>query len=56
VQHIGKTGSGSNDEALDALMALGYSLSDGISALDNVDNNLPTSDRVTQALKNAARQ
>jgi Holliday junction DNA helicase RuvA len=56
VQHIGKTGSVSNDEALDALMALGYSLSDGISALDNVDNNLPTSDRVTQALKNAARQ
>lgn len=56
IQHAGKTTSSSNDEALDALMALGYSLSDGIAALDNVDNNLPTSDRVTQALKNASRQ
>lgn len=56
IQHAGKTTMSSNDEALDALMTLGYSLSDGIAALDNVDNNLPTAERVTQALKNASRQ
>jgi Holliday junction DNA helicase RuvA len=40
-----------NDEALEALMALGYSLADASKALENVDPKLPTSKRVTEALK-----
>lgn len=43
-----------NDEALEALMALGYSLADATKALENVAANLPTSQRVSQALKGAA--
>ena len=41
-----------SDEALEALMALGYTLADATKALDNVDVNLPTAQRVTEALKN----
>lgn len=40
-----------NDEALEALMALGYSLADATKALEGVDPKLPTAKRVTQALK-----
>ena len=40
-----------SDEALEALMALGYTLADATKALENVDINLPTSQRVTEALK-----
>ena len=40
-----------SDEALEALMALGYTLADVTKALENVDVNLPTSQRVTEALK-----
>jgi Holliday junction DNA helicase RuvA len=40
-----------NDEALEALMALGYSLADASKALENVDSTLPTAQRVTEALK-----
>lgn len=40
-----------NDEALEALMALGYSLADASRALDGIDRDLPTAARVTQALK-----
>lgn len=40
-----------NDEALEALMALGYTLSDGLAALDGIDAALPTAERVRQALK-----
>lgn len=40
-----------NDEALEALMALGYTLADASKALEGVDANLPTAARVTQALK-----
>ena len=40
-----------SDEALEALMALGYKLADATKALENVDINLPTSQRVTEALK-----
>ena len=39
------------DEALEALMALGYTLNDALVALENVPNDLPTAERVTQALK-----
>ncbi|MCA9335043.1 Holliday junction branch migration protein RuvA [Candidatus Saccharibacteria bacterium] len=40
------------DEALEALMALGYNLADATKALEGVPTDLPTADRVTQALKN----
>lgn len=40
-----------NDEALEALMALGYTLADATKALEKVDPKLPTSKRVTEALK-----
>lgn len=40
-----------NDEALEALMALGYSLADATKALEGVDTQLPTAKRVTEALK-----
>ena len=40
-----------SDEALEALMALGYNLADATKALEGVDVNLPTARRVTEALK-----
>ena len=40
-----------NDEALEALMALGYSLGDANRALDGIDPKLPTTQRVREALK-----
>ena len=40
-----------NDEALEALVALGYTLADATKALEGLDVNLPTAQRVTQALK-----
>lgn len=40
-----------SDEALEALMALGYSLNDATKALEGVPTDLSTADRVTQALK-----
>ena len=40
-----------SDEALEALMALGYTLADATKALENVDASLPTAQRVTEALK-----
>lgn len=39
------------DEALEALMALGYTLADASKALEGVPDNLSTADRVTQALR-----
>jgi len=40
-----------SDEALEALMALGYNLADAMKALENIDTKLPTNQRITQALK-----
>lgn len=40
-----------NDEALEALMALGYNLADASKALEGVDPTLSTAARVTQALR-----
>lgn len=40
-----------SDEALEALIALGYSLSDATKALEHVDQKLSTSDRVREALR-----
>ena len=39
------------DEALEALMALGYTLADATHALEKVDPSLSTSERVRSALK-----
>jgi len=41
----------SNDEALEALMALGYNLNDATRALENIPGDLSTAERVTLALK-----
>lgn len=40
-----------SDEALEALMALGYTLNDAAKALEGVSTELSTAERVTQALK-----
>jgi Holliday junction DNA helicase RuvA len=39
------------DEALQGLVALGYSVPDAAEALKNVDEKLPPADRIKQALK-----
>jgi Holliday junction DNA helicase RuvA len=41
-----------SDEALEALMALGYNLADASKALEGISTELSTAARVTQALKN----
>ena len=46
-----QTALNTTDEALEALMALGYTLADATKALENVNPTLPTSKRVTEALK-----
>ncbi len=40
-----------NDEALEALMALGYNLNDATTALEGISTDLSTAERVTEALK-----
>lgn len=40
-----------NDEALDALIALGFPLREATSALESVDPNLPVDERIRLALK-----
>lgn len=40
-----------SDDALEALIALGYTLADAGRALDGIDASLPTGDRVRLALK-----
>ena len=42
-----------NDEALEALIALGYTINDATKALSGVDKELSTSDRIKQALKSS---
>lgn len=39
------------DEAVQGLLALGYSLPDAVKALANIDAQLPAEDRIRQALK-----
>lgn len=41
-----------HNDALDALVALGYSLADASDALQGIDPSLPTEERIKQALKN----
>ena len=40
-----------HDEALDALIALGYQLKEATAALENIDPSLPTAERIRLALK-----
>jgi Holliday junction DNA helicase RuvA len=40
-----------SDEALQGLVSLGYSVQDAAAALKNVDEGLPTADRIKAALK-----
>jgi holliday junction DNA helicase RuvA len=43
----------SNDEAVEALVALGYSSHDAAKSLHGIDQDLPTADRIKLALKGA---
>jgi Holliday junction DNA helicase RuvA len=47
----GVTAVSAGDEALEALMALGYTLNDASTALESVPSDLSTAERVTQALR-----
>ena len=47
----GASATPAGDEALEALMALGFNFNDAMAALENVPANLPTAERVTQALR-----
>lgn len=55
--HYGRTATpvvnakGPEDEALDALIALGFPLKEATAALADVDPNLPVEERVRQALR-----
>lgn len=48
---LAPTTLGPEDEALDALIALGFPLKEASAALANVDSNLPTEERIKLALK-----
>lgn len=48
---VTRPGINQQDEALEALMALGYSPQDASLALKNIDKTLPTEDRIKRALK-----
>lgn len=50
-QLISRAGINQNDEALQALVALGYSEGDAAAALSSIDVALPVEDRIKQALK-----
>jgi len=47
--------SQSQDEAVQALMALGYALPDALQALQDVEANLPSEERIRLALKGISR-
>ncbi len=51
---VNRSGVNQNDEALRALVSLGYSDIDAQAALQSIDPKLSTEDRVKQALKGAA--
>ena len=47
-------GSANGDEAIEALVALGYTVQDASKALHGVDAELPTADRIKLALKSTS--
>ena len=48
---VGRSGISQADEAAQALVALGYSEADALTALVKVDKDLPVEDRIKQALR-----
>jgi len=48
---VGRSGVGQSDEAVQALIALGYQETDAMAALQNVDKKLPTETRIKRALQ-----
>ena len=48
---IGHVNISNKDEAMEALMSLGFNLNDATKALENVPDNIPTSERITMALR-----
>jgi holliday junction DNA helicase RuvA len=52
---VNRAGVNIQDEAVEALVSLGYSPQDATQALDGIDANLPTADRITRALRGAGR-
>jgi Holliday junction DNA helicase RuvA len=48
---VGRPGVNTSDEAIEALISLGFSPQDATLALKDVDKDLPTEERVKQALK-----
>ncbi len=48
---VHRAGVGIQDEAMEALMSLGYSAQDAAVALDKIDKDLPPEERIKQALK-----
>jgi Holliday junction DNA helicase RuvA len=51
---VNRSGINQADEALQALVALGYTDADAQAALQHIDKSLPTEDRIKQALKGTA--
>lgn len=48
---VGRPGINTQDEAVEALISLGYSAQDATLALKDIDSELPTEDRIKLALK-----
>ena len=48
---VTRPGIATGDEAVEALMSLGYSPQDATNALKDIDNELPTEERIKLALK-----
>lgn len=48
---VSRGGINQSDEALQALVSLGYSEADAMNSLQNIDKSLSTEDRIKQALK-----
>jgi Holliday junction DNA helicase RuvA len=48
---VGRPGVNAQDEAIEALVSLGFSPQDAAAALAKVDTDLPTEERIKQALK-----
>lgn len=53
---VGRSGDSGSDDAVDALMSLGYSIYDAKQALTGIDASLSVEDRVTLALKGGNRK
>ncbi len=51
---INRSGINQSDEAIQALLSLGYNENDALVALQNIDPTLPVEDRIKAALKGGA--